>query len=900
MRSSPDIDASTALSYRGQVSTGRHKSTGFLRAFLLLLSVFALCAAPAFAQESYSYSTLGQMNVGNPIFNGFVSPLTPASNGMFYGISAGYGANGGGYLYSVDTFGNSTDIFDFNSSDASAGLAVPVGNLLQGPDGALYGVTVIGGTYNWGVFYKIALDGSNFTILYNFNGASDGGAPVNGITLGSDGNFYAIGNSVFYSESTPNTKHPFHPAAKTQLSLPVQAHGSPHQFLPGLPLRRSSAIAPPSRSHAHPNGQGPSGCNDYPWSAFYQLTPSGNMTDLYCETSDDGLFFSTGPLVETSPGSFWGMTGYSSLLSGPGIFNINSQGDPSTPNFISATPSNISPIGALTGGTDGNFYMSYINYSPGEPCESNVTSGVMQAAFSEVILFTPTSTSCEDANGMLGGLYLATDGGLYGISPGDDSTGTGSLVRYDIGESSISYPYHFVSGSGINPSTYPVQAADGNFYGETFATALSGSGPNVFYSLDTIPNLPAPIVLTTSDPTPPALSPMTLSWQINNSSSLTPPVCVALIDDINLEGGGGWSGILSGSFSGNVYSGVTDVIAPPWPGTYEYQIVCNGQGAVQTQITVPYVYPTATSISGTSPINVGQTATFTANVAVNYNNGVSTKNGVSANYSNRRPTMTGNIVFNFNGTELGKARVIDGQASISMATTTLPYGTYTICAEYSGDNNYRASSTSASYVVSGAPTNVSVGTSVAIFDIGSAITLNASVVNSTNNGVAAPGGSFTFLVDNSPIGTVAVTNGSASLSPSTAAVQAGAHQFSATYNGDILHSSNTSAPVLVNVLKNSTKTTMAVASNPVVKDQSETLTATVISGYLVPTGNVCFFAGDTNFGCAPLVSGVATFNASTTGIKAATYPVRAEYMSDLVHNISKSAVHEIAVTTQPQ
>lgn len=898
MRSSPNIDASPALSYRGHAPTGRTCPSGLIRALLLFLSVFALCAAPAFAQESYSYSALGQMNIGNPSFNGYVSPLTPASNGMLYGVSAGYGSVGNGYIYTVDTFGNSTDILDFNSNDATAGIAVPVGNLLQGPDGALYGVTLVGGANNWGVFYKICLDGSNFTVLYSFDGFSDGGAPVSGITLGSDGNFYAIGNSVFFSDVAPNSKHPYHPAVKTQLALTAQKKGSPHQFLPGLPLHRSTAVAPPSRSHAHPNGQGPSGCSDYPYSAFLRMTTSGSVTGLYCENSPVGFFGTTGPLVETTPGSFWGMTNGSLAFSAPTIFNINSQGDPSTPNFISATPTGISPLGGLTGGTDGQLYMSYVNYLAEEPCNDSVTTGVMQAAFSEGIIFTPTQASCDNANSMVGGLYLATDGGLYGISSGDDSTGTGSIVRYDIGESSLSYPHHFASGSGINPSTDPVQAADGNFYGETYATASSPSGANIFYSLDTIPNLPAPIVLTTSDPTPPALSPMTLSWQVNNSSSVTPPVCIALIDDINLEGGGGWSGILSGSFSGNVYSGVTDVIAPPWPGTYEYQIVCNGQGSVQTQITVPYVYPTATTISGTSPINVGQSATFTANVAVNYNNGVAAKHGVSANYNNHRPTMTGNVVFSFNGSELGKVRVSNGQASINMGTTTLPYGTYTICAEYSGDNNYRPSSTSSTYVVSGAPVNVGVTTSVAILDIGSAITLNASVANSSNNGVTAPGGTFTFLADNNPIGTVSIVNGSATLSPSTAAVLYGFHTYTATYNGDTLHSATTSAGQVVSFLKNSTRTVMTVGTNPIPRGASETLTATVTSAYLVPTGNVCFLAGNTNIGCASLVNGVATFTASTHGIKLGTYPVRAEYMSDLVHAISKSPVQEITITTQ--
>ncbi len=113
-----------------------------------------------------------------------------------------------------------------------------------------------------------------------------------------------------------------------------------------------------------------------------------------------------------------------------------------------------------------------------------------------------------------------------------------------------------------------------------------------------------------------------------------------------------------------------------------------------------------------------------------------------------------------------------------MPTYTLPYGTYTIDADYSGDNNYHPSSTSCSRnQVNGAPTNVNISTSVITVNIGSPITLNASISNGYNN-VAAPSGTFTFLADNNPIGTVAIVSGAASLSPSTAAVLSGLHQYS--------------------------------------------------------------------------------------------------------------------------
>jgi uncharacterized repeat protein (TIGR03803 family) len=825
------------------------------------------------------------MSIDNLYFHE-ASPLTPASNGLFYGISSANGLGDAGFIYSVNNAGLTIDILDFNTS-AAPSTGIPIANLIQGPDGYLYGLTIAGGANNWGTFYKVALDGSNFTVLYNFDGATDGGAPENGLVMGSDGNFYGIGNSVFFSDLSPGAGHPYHPPTAAALQA-IRSHQPPHPYNLRMPLTRMASAPAPSYSHPHPEGEGPN-CSDYPASVFQQLTASGSMNEMYCESVPTGLFETTGPLVQTGEDTFVGMTSWSSSLSdSPGIFSITTN---APPTYLANTNGYGVPLGGPLAGPDGNFYSTFVLYDSESGCANDIYSGMLVSYPGDSYSFDYEETDCADANNMLGGLYLATDGNFYGAAPSDDNYGAGSIVQMTT-DYDVNYPHLFTNGSGTNPITVPIQAADGNFYGRTQDQEV-GYGPNMFYSLDTTPNLPAPIVLTASNTTPQASQPITMTWQVNNASALVAPVCVALID--NVPEPDAWSGIVTGSFSGNVYSGVTDVLAPPYPGTYEFQLVCNGYGSVQTQITVPYLYPTKTSISSTSPIAVGQTLTLSANVQVNYNNTTAGQSGnkVSSNFNNY--PITGNITFSFNGSVLGTRRISNGQASIPMSTSTIPWGTYTIEADYSGDEYHHPSSTSSTVNLAGAPVNVSISTSVSILDIGSAITLNANVANSEND-VAAPTGTVTFLADNNPIYTGTMTNGAISISPSTAAVLYGFHTYTAAYNGDTLHAATTSAGQVVSFLKNSTRTVMAVAANPIPSGSSETLTATVTSAYLVPTGNVCFFAGNTNLGCAPLVSGVATFTASTRGVKRGTYPVHAEYSSDLVHAISKSPVQQITIS----
>ncbi|HEX3757115.1 MAG TPA: choice-of-anchor tandem repeat GloVer-containing protein [Kofleriaceae bacterium] len=63
---------------------------------------------------------------------------------------------------------------------------MPNGQIVEGPDGMIYGTTAYGGANGSGSLYRIARDGTRFELLYSF----DGGYPYGGLTLGSDGALY--------------------------------------------------------------------------------------------------------------------------------------------------------------------------------------------------------------------------------------------------------------------------------------------------------------------------------------------------------------------------------------------------------------------------------------------------------------------------------------------------------------------------------------------------------------------------------------------------------------------------------------------------------------------------------------------------------------------------------------
>ena len=125
--------------------------------------------------------------------------LFQASNGELYGTLVGTsnGTAPGGAVYSLTMGGQYANVHTFASATWS-GLtqynsdgASPETNLVQTPDGTLYGVTYSGGESGAGTLYSISSAGS-FSLLYTFvsTGAVTGTNPNGSLVLGSDGNLY--------------------------------------------------------------------------------------------------------------------------------------------------------------------------------------------------------------------------------------------------------------------------------------------------------------------------------------------------------------------------------------------------------------------------------------------------------------------------------------------------------------------------------------------------------------------------------------------------------------------------------------------------------------------------------------------------------------------------------------
>ena len=113
-------------------------------------------------------------------------------DGWLYGTTAQGGTNAGGTIFKLSTDGNTfSNLYNFSTNDG----VNPLGGLVQGPDGTLYGTAENGGTNGSGMVFRISPEGLGFTALYHFTALSngtnaDGTQPCGGLVFGNAGTLY--------------------------------------------------------------------------------------------------------------------------------------------------------------------------------------------------------------------------------------------------------------------------------------------------------------------------------------------------------------------------------------------------------------------------------------------------------------------------------------------------------------------------------------------------------------------------------------------------------------------------------------------------------------------------------------------------------------------------------------
>ena len=111
--------------------------------------------------------------------------LIEGSDGWLYGSSVGGGDYYAGTVFRIQKDGSDmTVLHSFTDAGVSS-------RLTEGTDGWLYGVSATGGMFYHGSVFRMAKDGSGFTVLHNFDpDGGDGSVPIGSLLEGNDGYLY--------------------------------------------------------------------------------------------------------------------------------------------------------------------------------------------------------------------------------------------------------------------------------------------------------------------------------------------------------------------------------------------------------------------------------------------------------------------------------------------------------------------------------------------------------------------------------------------------------------------------------------------------------------------------------------------------------------------------------------
>ena len=195
-------------------------------------------------------------------------------------------------------------------------------------------------------------------------------------------------------------------------------------------------------------------------------------------------------------------------------------------------------------------------------------------------------------------------------------------------------------------------------------------------------------------------------------------------------------------------------------------------------------------------------------------------------------------------------------------------------------------------------TTTTLAVSAASSVYGQSVTLTADV-SSNVPGVAAPGGTVTFMDGSTPLGTVPLDS-SDTASLTTSALAVGTDPITAVYNGDANFAGSTSAVDDQLVGQAATLTTVVSSvSNPVF-GEPVTFTATVAAtppGAGSPTGTVTFLDGSTVLGAGTLstTGGITQAALTTTNLSLGSQVITASYAGDPNFAGSTGTINNIVV-----
>ncbi|MDX2247205.1 MAG: hypothetical protein SF052_10535, partial [Bacteroidia bacterium] len=383
----------------------------------------------------------------------FSGDLTEGDDGRLYGVSTFGGTYfNNGQIFTIDP--NGENFASLHSFDSLSG-AFPRSSVTMGRDGKIYGLTFRGGLYETGVIYTLEKDGSDYKVLYNFN-FTDGYFPYGRLIHAADGKLYGLTSGG--------------PQNGAGVLFQIHTDGSNFQLLrqfSGLDGRTPFGTLLEARNGklygtTTLGGRGNGGI-------IFEMDPGGNNFRTVYEWEiyqDKGEFYPGSDLFEGSDGKLYGILGGKDPLPGA-VFSVEKDGS----NYQVLHHFD-GPTGAF--GVEGFRYWGVVQGADGKIYGTTSrgglnNQGVIFRVDTDGNNFTALEKLGNSETGYqpVGSLLRGTDGNLYGMTARGGAQDKGTLFRADPNGQTITTLWAFDGTNGASPMGDLMQARDGRLYGMT-------------------------------------------------------------------------------------------------------------------------------------------------------------------------------------------------------------------------------------------------------------------------------------------------------------------------------------------------------------------------------------------------------------------------------------------------
>jgi hypothetical protein len=847
--------------------------------------------------------------------------LIQAQDGNFYGITA-YGGNatgctddqgnttGCGTIFRISTSGSETVLYKFSGAVGGTAPTADGGipsSLIQGPDGNLYGTTLIGGlaqspslscvdssgatapccvdssdppnAVGCGTIFEFSpTQAASITpkILYTFSGTTDGGSPGN-LTLGaaSSGTPVIYGSTLscsncHFTESSGD----FDPNGGSIFSFtPPASAGSTVTISPIVTFSTDTAAFPKLGSNA--NLAFPNSLIQWDQTTLYGTTQMGGSTDTggnavcQSEFGCGGAFRLELATTTSSTPTLLDLCNFGDLIDAPAspapscssavMPQSASQAEPASrpgkpsPQTIVAQSGRRFP----TGGTPWGFSVLPIALAMDSNGNIYGTTPPGCVDSNYALPYTPDSNCAADhATDFSNGEVDSVQSTIFQLSPPSETSNSAG---------DLSFLYTF-SGNGSSATTPPSDgggaiagltlATDSNLYG------LSGNGASSFYGLSGTA----------------ALSSELFELPAQNGSLPNPVQSGGLPISLGFSYSPNW--MIEGS-DGNFY-GTSSTAIP----TFSCGYLCVYFGSIFEVAPSPSLNPPVELSFNSPQINLNSSATLTWTVPNAFS--LTSQQCYAFVESAANATTAGE-----NWTSPLSGAVADSAFTGSTTIKPTAAGTYVFAVTCGG-----TVTGSAMLVVVTAPT---VTVAPATSSITTTQPLNVMVAVA---GTPTPTGTVTLSGGNYTSAVTALSSGSATITIPADTLAAGSYTFTATYTPDSGSSSTygsasgtASSPVTVSVATPTVTVTPGASGIGTTQPLSVAVAVSGGSGSPTPTGSVTLSGGGYTSSAVPLSSGNATFNIAGGTLSTGSYTFEAAYAPDTNSSSTYGSASGTASTT---